>query len=259
MKQTPIHLGIGVAALAAVGGLALAQGSQLASDSIRLYRDADGSGDDQVVHPVTSEHPARLNELDKHVRDKVSSLSWDLPRGVVVVFYDNTNGTGDEFIVWGQGHRDSLKDADFENKAACWAWCYVDGWEEAPSHLRNAYAVRPLMTRECESRPADNTLELHKDEAVRDKGNDVIKITSVTDAEQGKMQLIEGPLNDKVSSLRWNLPPGVVVVLYENTDGTGRRIPIWGNGENVKLRSINDCISAWAWYDVAAENAISAP
>ena len=147
----------------------------------------------------------------------------------------------------------ALDDAKFENKAGAWAWCYVDGWEDAPSHIRNGFAVRPLMTRKAGKRPAEDTLELHKDEAVRDKGKDMMRIEDITDRPQGEMQRIEGRLEDKVSSLRWNLPPGIVVILYENADGTGRQLPIWGDGDHVKLRPINDCISAWGWYDVAAE------
>jgi hypothetical protein len=251
------HIPIGALMFAATCGLALAQGFKLEPDSMRLYRDEAGSGKDVVVNPVTSEWPARVHKLDGKIRNKMKSLNWDLPRGVVVVFYENTNGTGRQYIVWGAGRRDTLKDADFEKKAAGWAWCYVDGWADAPSHLRQAYAVRPLMTRACEKRPADNTLQLHKDEAVRDKDEDVMMIESVTDRPEGELQLVEGPLNDRVSSLRWNLPPGVVVVLYDNADGTGRRIPVWGNGEHVKLKAMNDRISAWAWYDAAAEGASS--
>ena len=143
-----ICTGVAVAVLAAAVGFALGQDE--GEDTFHVYRDKDLTGKKhQVVHPVTSEWPARLHALDSKVRDKVSSMQWNLPRGVIVVFYDHTNGTGKQFIIWGSGSRAAIDDAKFENKAGAWAWCYVDGWEDAPSHIRNGFAVRPLMTRKA--------------------------------------------------------------------------------------------------------------
>jgi hypothetical protein len=60
---------------------------------------------------------------------------------------------------------------------------------------------------------------------------------------------IEGA-NDRMTSLRWNLPEGVVVVLYDNVDGTGRQLAIWGRGEveTITPFNMNDRVSSWASY-----------
>ncbi|MHC4126818.1 MAG: hypothetical protein ACYS1E_12695 [Planctomycetota bacterium] len=240
--------------VAAAGGLAFAQpDDEVGDNTVRVFRDAQFKGKEQVIHPVTAERPYRLHVLDKKLRNKVSSLEWNLPRGVVVVFYDETNGTGRQYVIWGSGRRGALEAADFKKRAAAWVWIYVDGWENAPSEVRGGFSVRPLMTSESKERLAEDTLELHKDVGVRDKGKDLLRIESVTDKPEGVLQPIPAHLDNKVTSLRWNLPPGRVVVLYDNADGTGRRMPLWGDGEVRDLRTIDNRISAWAWYDVVTE------
>ena len=59
-------------------------------------------------------------------------------------------------------------------------------------------------------------------------------------------------LADKLSSIQWDLPPGVVVVLYQHADGTGRHIGLWSRGEFSRLSrwDINDKVSSWAWFHV---------
>lgn len=60
----------------------------------------------------------------------------------------------------------------------------------------------------------------------------------------------------KISSLEWHLPPGVVVVFYEETkyddDWPGSQFTIWGNGAETDLKrhEIEDEISSWSWHYV---------
>jgi hypothetical protein len=247
-------MGRGAAALLAVvaaAGLGFGPADgEVGDNTLTVFRDAEFEGREQVIHPVTAQRSFRLHVLDKKLRDKVRSLAWNLPRGVVVVLYDHTNGTGRQLAIWGSGQRGALEDADFKNRAAAWAWFYVDGWPDAPSEVRQGFSSRPMMTQQSKERLAEDTLELHKDVGVRDKGKDVLAIESVTSRPEGALQPITGPLDNKVTSLRWNLPPGRIVVLYDNADGTGRRLPLWGDGEVSDLRTIDDRISAWAWYDL---------
>ncbi len=199
--------------------------------------------------------------IDKELRGKAKSIDWNLPRGVLVVFYDNTNGTGRQFVIWGNGRRDSLESADFVKRASAWAWAYVDGWEGAPSRIRAGLSARPLMTQHSDERIVENTLEIHKDVGARDKkpGKDLITVDAVTDIPEGELQLMPKALDNKASSIRWNFPPGIVVVLYDGADGTLRRMPIWGDGVMVHLKPMDNRISAWAWYNVAADGATPDP
>ncbi len=243
-----------VLAVVAASGLALAQQDEGVDDNtIRVWRDAEFKGNEQVIQPVTAERPYRLHVFDKKLRNKVKSMEWSLPPGVIAVFYDETNGTGRQYVIWGTGRRGSLQDADFKGRAAAWVWVYLDGWEDASSEVRGGFSVRPLMTQESKQRLPEDTLELHKDVGVRDKVKDLLRIDSVTDKPEGDLQPITDHLDNKVTSLRWNLPPGKIVVLYDNADGTGRRMPLWGDGQVSDLRTIDNKISAWAWYDVVGQ------
>jgi hypothetical protein len=61
-------------------------------------------------------------------------------------------------------------------------------------------------------------------------------------------------IKDDMSSLKWNLPPGVVVVFYQHAGGRGQRIAIWGRGQKRSLGDwgFNDKVSRWAWYSTGA-------
>ena len=62
-----------------------------------------------------------------------------------------------------------------------------------------------------------------------------------------EMHEIGEKLSSHVSSLRWNLPPGVVVVLYgPSTTKPNRQYVIWGQGQDSRLtgHGVNDKLSA---------------
>lgn len=246
-----------VCLLLAATPLALAwQADAPAEDSFRIFRDTDLEGKSVEVPQVTSVWASRMNDLDKHIRNKGKSLEWNLPRGVVVVLYDNTNSTGRQFPIWGKGSRSSLKSADFEKRAAGWAWVYVDGWEGSSAAIIAGLSPRPLLTEKSDKIIATNTLQFDRNAGAIEKNPDkMLKVEAVTDVPEGELQTLPDSMNNRASSMRWNLPAGVVVVLYDKADGTGRRMPLWGDGETPKLRSMSDRISAWAWYNVAAEDA----
>ncbi|MHC4143112.1 MAG: hypothetical protein ACYSUF_15030, partial [Planctomycetota bacterium] len=87
---------VSAAALAVAGAAGLALGQQdegVDNNTFRVFRDAEFKGKEQVIQPVTAEWPYRLHVLDKNLRNKVSSMEWNLPRGVIAVFYGETNGT----------------------------------------------------------------------------------------------------------------------------------------------------------------------
>lgn len=76
-------------------------------------------------------------------------------------------------------------------------------------------------------------------------------IRGVTDrAAPGQFVSIPPHLRDRTTSLQWNLPPGVTVLLSNHTDGTGNLFPIWGSyrSASIKRWDVSDKFSAWAWY-----------
>lgn len=74
-------------------------------------------------------------------------------------------------------------------------------------------------------------------------------IENVTDRPSGEFFPLH-PGRREVSSLRWNLPPGVIVLFSESKDGRGNLFPIWGSYENPRIKPwiADNKISAWAWY-----------
>ena len=55
----------------------------------------------------------------------MTSLTWNLHSGVVVVFYEKVDGTGRQLAIWGSGHLVDVGTWDFNNKARAWAWFQV--------------------------------------------------------------------------------------------------------------------------------------
>jgi hypothetical protein len=224
----------------------------LGDDSYHAYRDTGFKGKDAIVRPVTGQLASRIHPMPEAVKRKMSSVKWNLPRGVVVVITDDQSGLGRQLPLWGIGEMTSLANTDIDERCESWYWAYVDGWDEAPTSVRSAYSARPIGATKSPAIADQNTLSLYKDIAVRNKGDKVQQITSVTDVPEGELQAITTELNNRVSSMRWNLPPGIIVVLYDIEDGTGRREVIWGNGDQLKMGPMNDRASAWAWYNIAA-------
>src|SRR5436190_19167576 len=105
--------------------------------------------------------------------------------------------------------------------------------------------MSPHMTRPTTSIPRD-TMELYTD---RDLKGTLKAFSPVTGQSQLEYKGV-GNVNDQTTSMRWNLPEGVLVVFYDNIDGTGRQLAIWNKGEHATVSpwNMNDKISSFAWY-----------
>ena len=72
--------------------------------SIQMFTDANFLGTQATLSGVDATvPPGALNELPKGLPDKLSSVRWNLPRGVVVVLYENSSARGGQLVVWGIG------------------------------------------------------------------------------------------------------------------------------------------------------------
>jgi len=56
---------------------------------------------------------------------KATGVQWNLPPGVIVIFYEHDNGGGRQFVVWGQGQVEHLDAHAFNDVATSWAWFRV--------------------------------------------------------------------------------------------------------------------------------------
>lgn len=67
---------------------------------------------------------------------------------------------------------------------------------------------------------------------------------------QGQYVKVPDGSNDKISSVQFNLPPGIIVIFFEHDKYRGRQLVVFGRGASQKLgdNGINDKITGWAWF-----------
>jgi len=212
------------------------------ANSIYMFENRDFKGKVTRIENVTSQ-PAGLTERVGARADDMTSLRWDLPTGVVAVFYENADGTGNQFTIWGRGQMNSVSLWSFNDKVSRWAW--YDVGRSSGSSVAQGGRIPPHGARPTTGLPED-TIELYSD---RDLKGMLTTISPVSKQSQTEYHAI-GTANDQMTSMRWNLPDGVVVILYDNIDGTGRHVSIWGKGEiaTVTPWALNDKASSWASY-----------
>lgn len=211
----------------------------LAEDSVYLFADRDFQGDTTRLDHLTATPPATAYSLDN--RHGISSVRWKLAPGMLLVLYEGPGGRGNQLSLWGQGQASSLSQWQANDMISQWAWYNLAGPPGAASRPLGA-AQTGVM--------AQATLELYRD---RDLQGTLTSIGPVTQFPAGVLHKT-GAAADEMTSLRWNLPPGVVVVLYEDAEGRGRQLTLFGRGQypSVSLWDFNDKVSRWAWYDLGA-------
>jgi hypothetical protein len=218
-------------------------------DSIYLFNQRKFGGNVTQVHNVTTSHPGGKLHLVEGSSDTMTSLRWNLPPGVAVVFYEDAGGRGNQMGVWGAGEVESVSQWNFNDRVSRWAWFYVGGVPNPSPVIQAGMADRPLGATPT-GPVAPGAIELFRDTDFKGPMTTVgpIRSSSANDFHQ------VGAASNSMSSLRWNLPPGVVVILYEDAQGRGRQIPLWGSGEfsTVTPWNFNDSVSRWAWFDVSA-------
>lgn len=69
-------------------------------------------------HSATSIHS--LHQID--FKDCLSSLRWNLDEGIVVTLYEDHDGGGRQYQVWGKGQDPTTHDNDFKDCASSWNW-----------------------------------------------------------------------------------------------------------------------------------------
>lgn len=114
-----------------------------------------------------------------------------------------------------------------------------------------AVALRPLDTQASAAQASPSVVALYKNSRCRKE----IGVLDLNEHESNTYHRLPKGCSDEISSLRWNLPPGVVVVFFENgatSTNKGIQYAIFGNGEDLDFDSgnINDELSSWVWYKI---------
>jgi hypothetical protein len=220
--------------------------ASMPDDAIYLFEHRDFKGNMGHVDRVTNE-PAGVPQAIGQNWDKMSSLRWQLPPGVVVTLYEDAQGKGNQLVIWGRGQAPSVSPWRFNDKVSRWSWAYVGGAASPSESVRKGLVERPLDANPT-ANLADGTIEIFRD---RDLRGNMTTLGPIQNSPMGVRQSM-GAAADQFTSLRWNLPPGVVVVFYDNAGATGRQMVIWGKGQygSVSEYGFNDKASRWAWYEI---------
>ena len=80
-------------------------------------------------------------------------------------------------------------------------------------------------------------------------GGEQTAVSEITAAKEPWRDHSFGTWAKHFSSLRWSLPRGVIVTLYEEEDSRGRTINLWGSGEIATLSAwkLDNELSGWSW------------
>lgn len=90
-------------------------------NSIECYRNRDAKGDMTAVEHITDQPANAYREMPKGT----SSLTWNLPAGVVVTFAEKADGVGQSLAVWGSGQFDTFALWQMNDKLRYWTWQYL--------------------------------------------------------------------------------------------------------------------------------------
>jgi len=108
--------------------------------------------------------------------------------------------------------------------------------QENDSHAKTK---QPLHAQECSVALTMGSIVFYKDTDFEGK-EEVFKVKGLAPHEMHK---IGGKLSGSISSLRWNLPSGMIVVLYgSSSSNPSRQYVIWGEGQDDRLsgHGVND-------------------
>jgi len=212
-------------------------------NTVQLFEADDFAGANATLRVSdAAPQPGGLLELPNGLNDSLTSLRWNLAPGVIVAFYEDGSGKGEQLIIWGKGQSPDVSHWDFNDKATRWALYNVgaSGASNAAGGVRAPNGSQPLATV-----VPDNTLQFFVDKDFR---NDMTQVAPISE-NPGELHRIPSSQADSLTSLRWNLPEGVIVMLYQDAGGSKQQVAVWGQGQLADLDAwdFNDKASRWSW------------
>lgn len=227
--------------------------ASLAEDAMQFFKNKGFDGNMFQVSDVTGNPSWKNHEFKDKKENDVTSLRWNLPRGVVVSLHEQDNGLGRTVFVFGSGEIAHIKPWKLNDRISSWAWNYIGGVTAPTKRIADGIASKPKYAKDCDL-VATNSIQLFKNSEVKGTMTQVEKITT-QDAGVFKPLPITG-----TSSMKWNLPDGVLVVFSEGGNGEGQQLAIWGRGmfDSFKHWDMSDKVKQWAWYYVGEETPTSA-
>jgi hypothetical protein len=224
--------------------------STLSENGIQICVDNEFKGEQAMIESVSRSHQAgTLNELPANFDDSVTSLRWNLAPGMLVVLFEEPTGKGQQLALWGKGQIPDLGEVDFNETASRWAWYDVGGGMESRSagNIALPHGAQPI---DGAANVATGGLHTFDDQNFMAEEQ---KITGILGMKAGDWHEFPGGKENGASSMRWNLPEGVVIILAAE-DGGNDNIILFGEGQNPDLSVCNfdNRASRWSWAFIGA-------
>ena len=228
----------------------------LPENTVQVFKDKDFTGAETKVTDLGKAHQAgTLNPLPGDFDNDASSMKWNIAPGTLVVLFDDAKGEGVQLALWGKGQIPAMNDVDFENSVTRWAWYDVGGGAE-PRSAGNM--VMPHGATALDGALPEDSIQLWEDQKFA--GSEQQTISSVSRQASGTWNVLPGNKENGLSSMRWNLPEGVIV-MFSAEDGGNRNIVIFGEGQNADLGAIgfDNRASRWTWANIGTPKGMSPP
>lgn len=210
-------------------------------DTLQFFKDKNFKDNMTQISEVSAKQPWIDHDFGTSAKN-YSSMRWNLPRGVVVTVFGELKGTGKALSLWGSGEIAELSDWKLNDELSCWSWNGVGGLAEPSKNIKAGTSDRPRYAKTVDSVPA-YSLQLFRN---RDCKGDMTPITEITAKESNTFH----SMPSGTSSMRWNIPEGVIVVFANESSGQGTQIAVWGSGQfdTFALWQMNDKMKYYAWH-----------
>jgi hypothetical protein len=227
--------------------------TEIGDNAVQMFADAGFKGEHISRMDVIGKHEAgALNVCQDDLDDEIGSLRWNLEPGVLVILYEEADGTGDQLPLWGTGEITDLSKCDFDDEASGWSW-----YDFRDSSSRSEGLVQqPVGSQRLTGPISADSVELYDDQQFKAERQ---IIAHIGQQAAGTLHQLpgEGTIRDEkenaASSLRWKLPAGTIVILSANDDGSNCLV-LFGEGEYADLGKCNfdNRASRWSWTRLTA-------
>ncbi len=187
-----------------------------------------------IKYPKThsSLKKVKSDEGKRGFNDKTSSVKWDIPLGWQAVLFDDEGFKDSRYELTGVGKVKQISDVgSFNDKASSLRW------------ERNTDAT-PI------TRIEDAWIELYDDKGFKDRRVIINYPTKYKHLRNVRSEDGKKGFNDKTSSVRWQIPFGWMLVLYDDRDWKDNAFDLIGTGnveEIPDLGTFSDKTSSVRW------------
>jgi hypothetical protein len=214
----------------------------LSQNAIQACVDNDFKGEQTTIENVGRTQHGTLTAFPANFDNSITSLRWNLEPGVLVVFFEDDTGKGQQLALWGKGQIPDLGKCDFNETASRWA-CYNIGGGAQPrsaGDMQLPHGAQPI-----DSAVSSGVIDLFDDQKFVGEHQ---RINGMTGIKAGDLHTLPEDKENAASSLRWNLPEGVIVI-FAAEDGGNDNLVIFGEGQNPDLGQcdFDNKASRWSW------------